>query len=219
MTPSGSDSPTIASILERIVDKQLFELRESGDYLVTPLADVVKTSPIPSDPYKRHYHVTQFVAKDDGATFISFASYLDEEDGGNTYGWFEDRDGGVLAMIEDSEISAVTIEPLSPSTSLRNLPRVVEPAVALSDSAAVNALLQSLVVEYEGKPLDLDTSSDGYFEVYRRETPCALLAGGVLAVCHVEYVLDRWQGTFDAAVQVRNGEIFGVATTRFDGNF
>ena len=96
-------SSTAALILSRLNEKELSDLDSDNQISKEELEVIVAHSPIAGDGETfRHYQKVRYTFKVDGVSFLAFYSYLDEEDGGNSYGWATDASGKVIARIADS---------------------------------------------------------------------------------------------------------------------
>ena len=95
------------------------------------------------------------------------------------------------------------------------VPRQLQPAVAL-ETASVNALLISLVEEYE----ELSTKKDDLIVYLSNEDgmPCELENEAKL-VCKVAYNQDRWNGVMHAEFAVSEGQLVTLTSAKFTGNF
>lgn len=210
-----------SDIASRIDGKEISDLKSSGDYVVVDQGVIEKVSPIVSDAVKRHYHIDQYTARSDGAGFVIFASYLDDEDGGNSYGWVESVDGKVIARIGDSFIEALADD--TDNSSLRllnNAPRALAPALDLNDRAARHAYLSKLVEEFEQRRLNPDGDGDTHLDVYAAGEPCAVAADGSKATCVLDYLQDRWNGILRAEFALsEDGKAIVLNRALFGGNF
>lgn len=209
-------------VIDRINDLELYELDESGDYDSQEMGVVYQQSPVPYDAVVRHYRQTLFTARADGATFYVYASFEDSEDGGNTYGWITDGAGDLIASIADSGIMALDGRHLDDWDNQHNfgeLPLAID-ALDLSDAAATRAFITKMVETQEGLVENPASNGDDHLDVELTADaqPCQVLGGRTLALCHVSYLQDRWNGTLTLWIAIENGQGVAVVQAIADGH-
>jgi hypothetical protein len=104
ITTQSNGSPQIAnfSILQ---DKQLPDLKDDAKFKFVEKGEVKRVSKIRNQfPSAVRFKVSELTHLPSGTVTTVFATFRDEDDGGNTGGWIEDKEGNVVAQIKDSFI-------------------------------------------------------------------------------------------------------------------
>jgi hypothetical protein len=208
---------TPAAIFQRLDGKEISDLVDSKEWKIEQKGKVVKVSPVPGDDNeKRHYQIEKYTAKKDGAAFLIFETFRDEDDGGNTRGWVQTLDGQLVAKVSDSFFEAIEEQDESLSHALKNTPRAIAPALDLNKEAARNAFLTKLVEEFEkrkvGDELDVD--------FVKGEQVCKIALDGKSVTCEISYLQDRFNGTLKAVLALdKHGKAVRLEKALFDGNF
>ena len=100
-------------------------------------------------------------------------------------------------------------------------PRPVNPAVDKTDIKAVNALISSLIEEYEGlKVGDNAPGEEDDLQIYTsaKESPCKSTSATEV-VCGLGYLQDRWNGVLEATFKTEGSRIVELTKVTTDGNF
>ena len=205
-----------------IFGKELYELSASGHYRLDEKGQVVQRSPLSLEDGVKHYKVTAYISA--GAanpSFVVYATYLDEEDGGNTYGWINDMTGHTVASISDSFIEPIHQGTALPTGSEALAPQSLRLPLKVSDTQAVNTFLTSLVEQHEQKQVNPTAHGDAHLAIYLDEqsSPCKALRPDGLYSCHVEYQQNRWNGVMDAILQVQAGQALRLTSVQFGGSY
>lgn len=88
---------------EFLKDRQVSELRDDPAFSFVVERTVVRMGVLPYlMDSERHYHMIRLTHLESQVTVILFATFRDEDDGGNTLGWVEDLNGQLIASIGDS---------------------------------------------------------------------------------------------------------------------
>lgn len=93
---------------EFLKDRQVPELREDPAFAFVVESTVVRTGVLPYlMDSERHYQIIRLTHLESQTTVILFATFRDEDDGGNTLGWVEDLNGQLIAAIGDSYFNPI----------------------------------------------------------------------------------------------------------------
>jgi hypothetical protein len=91
-----------------LTDRQVPELREDPGFSFVVERTVVRTGVLPYlMDSERHYQMIRLTHLESQVTVILFATFRDEDDGGNTLGWVEDLNGQLIASIGDSYFNPI----------------------------------------------------------------------------------------------------------------
>ncbi len=145
-----------------IYDKDLSELKRSRSFKVSKqVTTVVRNSPILiySDRM-RTYERSEWIHKPTKLSFVVYKTFQDQDDGGNTLGWIENKDRKVVAIISDSYITRYD----SPA---RLFPAFLQDRQVpeLRDDPAFSFLVEGTVVRFGALPHLAD--SEKHYEVIR----------------------------------------------------
>lgn len=93
---------------EFLKDRQVSELRDDAAFSFVVERTVVRTGVLPYlMDSERHYQMIRLTHLESQETVILFATFRDEDDGGNTLGWVEDLNGQLIASIGDSYFNPI----------------------------------------------------------------------------------------------------------------
>ena len=100
-------------------------------------------------------------------------------------------------------------------------PRAV-PALAVTDTTAVEGYLTTLIEQEEGVPANAPNAAedDDLRPFYTPgQSPCVASADGATLTCNVFYERGRWNGTLHAVMSVDDGVATTLTAADFDGNY
>ncbi len=84
-------------------DRQLPELRDDPDFLFAVESVVIQLGALPYlQSEERHYQVIRLTHIPSQTVVFLYATFRDEDDGGNTLGWVQDQQAQLIASIGDS---------------------------------------------------------------------------------------------------------------------
>lgn len=198
-------------VLSRIIGKDLAEISASKHYREQKRGNIKQNAPFADLAHIKHFTVTTYVSKADGVSFTTYASYDDDEDGGNSYGWVTTGSGTLLAKIADSFVEPL---PQDAGNQLSKTPRPLSPTVDLKNAKAREALMTKVVAEFEQASGDASA-----LEVNTTDDDCVISPEGDAAVCTVDYLQDRWNGRMRLFLGLKDGQAVDVKAALFDGSF
>ena len=212
-------------VMFHLKNKEISDLTENS-FTKLSLGIIEAFSPIKDEGSERkHYQMDKYTAKDTNVVFTLFYTYLDDEDGGNSYGWVTDSSGNTVASIADSFFYVV--KPISSDhtrsiTRIGRLPQVLPEAILTADKPALYGYLKSLIERYENKVENPNSDDENFLEIYldqNNNDVCKTIRGGKTLRCNVSYLQDRWNGTMSVTLKIKADKIIQLNSAHFDGNF